>query len=219
MFLFRRSLPILMLIALAGGISGCAEKEPPKPATPPPPPPPTPEEIAAKITAEAGLNDPLPAVGDTFTKEAAEALKKTLRNAKSLQSKTPEGQRALQIVNSQLDQRIHALEDAGAWEHTLGAVEAFDILNPKSPKWQTTKETAIAELQKPKITIFGFMQDYALLDFYLPISKETHREKMRPGEELFGVTLMEVIGKNQGLKFRYAQTGQTFDVMTKSASK
>ena len=208
-----------MLIALVGGVSGCAEKEPPKPAEPPPPPPPTPEEIAAKIIADAGLNEPLPAAGASFAKEAADGLKRVLTQAKRANSEAPDGQRALQIVNQQVDQRIRALEGAQAWEHVLGTVEGFEALNPGSPKWQSSKERALIELVKPKVTIVGFMQDSAILNFYLPVDKKTNKQSVRPGEEFYGVTLVEVIGNNQGVRMRYGATGETFDVFMKSALK
>ncbi len=217
MLYLRRFLPLLVLICMAGAVVGCKEKEPPPPAEPPPPPPPTPEEIAAKIVAESGIGDPLPEAGAQFPQEAADKLKNRLRNAKNQNSATPDGQRALQLVNQQLDQRIRALEAAHAWEYVMGHIEAFEILNPGSPKWQTTKEQSMAELRKPKVTIVGFMQDTAILRFYLPVSKMEARESMRVGEEMHGVKLMEVIGNNQGVRLRYGETGQTFDVLTKSA--
>jgi len=221
MHLLRRSLPILMLmlIALTGGVTGCAPKEPPKKAEPPPPPPPTPEELAAKIIADSGLNDPLPAAGTGFPSEAADKLKKAMSGARRNHKDTPEGQRVLQIVNQQVDQRIRALEGALAWEHTLGTIEGFEALNPGSPKWSTSKERALIELQKPKVKIIGFMQDAAILEFYLPITKQTDKQRVRPGEEFHDVTLVEVIGNNQGVRLRYGATGETFDVFTKSASK
>lgn len=219
MLYLRRFLPLLVMLTVVCALVGCAEKEPPPPAEPPPPPPPTPEEIAAKIVAESGLGDPLPEPGATLPQEAADKLKNRLRNAKNTNGATPDGQRALQLVNQQLDQRIRALEAAAAWEFVMAHIEAFEIMNPGSPKWTTTKEQAVAELQKPKITIVGFMQDTAILRFYLPVSKTESRESMRAGEEMHGVTLMEIIGNNQGVRMKYGQTGQTFDVLTKSAQK
>lgn len=217
MLYLRRFLPLLVLVCMAGAVVGCKEKEPPPPAEPPPPPPPTPEEIAAKIVAESGIGDPLPQTGAPFPQEASDKLKNRLRSAKNANSTTPDGQRALQLVNQQLDQRIRALEGIQAWEYVLGHIQAFEILNPGSPKWQTTKEQAQSELRKPQITIVGFMQDTAILRFYLPVTQEEVRESMRAGEEMHGVTLMEVIGNNQGVRLKYGETGQTFDVLTKSA--
>ncbi len=219
MLFLRRFVPVLILLAIVSPVTGCAPKEPPKPAEPPPPPPPTPEEIAAKIVAESGIGDPLPEPNATFPQEAADKLKNRLRSAKNTNQSTPDGQRALQLVNQQLDQRIRALEGAGAWEYLLGHIEAFEVLNPGSPKWATSKEAALAELSKPKITIVGFMQDTAILRFYLPVTKQEARESMRIGEEMHGVTLMEIIGNNQGVRMKYGQTGQTFDVLTKSAQQ
>lgn len=217
MLYLRRFLPLLIVMVAACAFVGCAEKEPPPPAEPPPPPPPTPEEIAAKIVTESGLGDPLPEAGAAFTQEASDKLKNRLRSARNQNKDTPDGQRALQLVNQQLDQRIRALEGAGAWEFVLGHIEGFEILNQGSPKWQSTKDQALAELAKPRITIVGFMQDTAILRFYLPVTRQEMRESMRAGEEMHGVTLMEIIGNNQGVRMKYGQTGQTFDVLTKSA--
>ncbi len=217
MLYLRRSILLLMLIALVGGVTGCAEREPPKPAEPPPPPPPTPEEIATKVIADSGLNEPLPAAGAPFPKEAADKLKRALGTAKRANSTSPDGQRALQIINQHVDQRIRTLEDSQAWEHALGTIEGYEALNPGSKKWETSKERALTELQKPKIEIIGFMQDTAILEYYLPIAKQTNRRSVRAGEEFDGVTLVEVIGNNQGVRMRYGATGETFDVFTKSA--
>jgi len=114
MLYLRRFLPVLVVLIAVCSFVGCAEKEPPPPAEPPPPPPPTPEEIAAKIVAESGIGDPLPEASATFPQEAADKLKNRLRSAKNQNNSTPDGQRALQLVNQQLDQRIRALEGSGA---------------------------------------------------------------------------------------------------------
>lgn len=227
MSILRRGWPAIFCIALCLGYVGCSSEPEPKQAEEEeaPPPPPTPEEIANKIVTDLGLNAPLPASGARLAKEASDKMKTVARQAKNVNSATPEGKRALQIVSRRVDQRIGALEQAGAWDHALATIEVYEILNDGSHKWDTTKQTAMAELTKPKVTIVGFWydgttdQNAALLEFYLPISRETKRERVRVGEEFYGLKLTEIIGKNQGVRLEYKETGKTYDVLTASASQ
>lgn len=82
---------------------------------------------------------------------------------------------------------------------------------------------AKAELEKPQITIKGIVKDgttgikIALLDIYLPNQKETINDRIRVGEEKYGIKLQQVIGNDQGLLFEYGSTGETFEVMTNKA--
>jgi hypothetical protein len=220
---YRRRLYLVLLAWIVVAVQACGPREPPEPEAPPPPPPPTPEQIAEKIITELGLNAPLPPAGATQTVDEAQAFKTGIQRARGSNSSTPEGKRALQIVSSRLDQRIQALESNRLWEHTLTGIEGYEVLNPGSPKWSTTKEVAIAEMKKPKVTIVGFMashgQDAAVLEFYLPVQKTTERKQVRVGEEFFGLTLVEIIGDNQGVRLEYGETGQTFDVLTRSARR
>jgi len=77
-----------------------------------------------------------------------------------------------------------------------------------------------AGLAKPQVDIVGFFYDgtrdtdAAILDFYLPLTGETHRERVSEGEEFYGLTLVQIIGNNQGVQLEYEETGQTFDVLT-----
>ncbi len=214
---------LLAICACVMTVPACAPKEPPKPAEPPPPPPPTPEEISAKIVTEIGLNNPLPAPGAVMTVEEVQAFKSAVQKAKNQNNSSPDGKRALQLTSSKLDERIRALEENQLWEHALTMIEGYEILNAGSPKWSATKELAVAELAKPKVTIVGFMtthdQNSVLLNFYLPIQKTNQRQQVRVGEEFFGLKLVEIIGDNQGVRLEYSNTGQVYDVLTKSASK
>jgi hypothetical protein len=220
-----RSWSALVLIAVAALLTAapaCAPKEPPPPAEPPPPPPPTPEEIAQKIVEELGLTAPLPPPGTPLSTQDSQTFKSAVQKARNQNNATPDGKRALQIASNKLDERIAALEENKLWEHTLAGIEGYEVLNPGSPKWSATKELASAELKKPKVTIVGFMtshdQNSVLLDFYLPIQKTHEKQQVRVGEEFFGLTLVEIIGNNQGVRLEYADTGQVYEVLTKSAS-
>lgn len=219
----RRGWPALLLVVVCLAIAGCSEPPPPEPEEPPPPPPPTPEEIADKIIADLGLNEPLPAPGSRMNQQASDKFKKLVQQSKTQHSATPEGKRALQIVSQKLDQRIRALENTGLWEHALTHIQGHKILNPGSSKWDATQELAMAEMRKPRVEVIGFLydgttgQNMAILEFYLPIRKETHEHRVRVGEEFYGLKLERIIGNNQGVTLEYQETGQSFDVLTKSA--
>ncbi len=223
MVTLRRGWPAILLVVLCLAIAGCSEPPPPEPDEPPPPPPPTPEELAGKAIADLGLDGPIPKPGSRLNKQAGDKFKTLVQQTKTRLSGSQDGKRALQIVSRKLDQRIRALADAGLSEHVLAHVEAHKILNPGSTKWDTTEELAMAELTKPQVNIIGFLydgttgQNKAILEFYLPIRKETHEHQVRVGEEFYGLELVRIIGNNQGVTLEYRETGQTFDVLTKSA--
>ena len=54
------------------------------------------------------------------------------------------------------------------------------------------------------------------MEFYLPKERKTEKRQVRVGEEFFGLQLTEIIGNNQGVRFEYLDTGQSFDVLKKS---
>lgn len=221
----HRALSLVAVLAMAFCIAGCAEREPKKPDTPPPPPPPTPQEIADKIMTDLQLVGPLPAAGATMPKQASANFLNVIRTAKSQHSTGEDGKRALQIVSQNLDSRLRALENNQLWEHVLTYCDGHIALNPGSHKFDRTREKAIAELRKPRVTIEGFFfdgktdQTAVFMNFYLPIEKETYRQQVRVGEEFYGLKLVSIIGNNQGVTMEYLETDDTFDVLSGSANR
>lgn len=221
----HRALSVLAVLAMAFCIAGCAEKEPETPATPPPPAPPTPQEIADKIMTELQINGPLPAPGATMPKQASASFLNTVRSAITQNSTGAVGQEALQLVSQKLDSRLRALENNLLWEHALTYCDAHLVFNPGSHKFDRTREKAIAELRKPRVTIRGYYIDgntdrtAVFMDFYLPMTKETHREQVRVGEEFYGLKLVSIIGNNQGVTLEYLETDESFDVLTGSKNR
>ena len=218
----QRTLSLVAVLVFALLLAGCGEREPPEP---PPPPPPTPEEIAAKIMTELQLNQPLPAPGSTFPTAAGRNFLSTVRGAKTQHSVSPDGVLALQIVSQRLDSRLRALEDNELWEHVLAYSDAHLILNPGSRRFNRTRDKAVVELRKPRVTIEGFFYDgkndqtSVFMNFYLPMEKVTYREKVRVGEEFYGLKMVEIIGRSQGVTMEYMETDETFDVLFESANR
>jgi hypothetical protein len=216
------SIPLLMT---ACGPSEEEEKEKAAAEAPPPPEPPTAAQIVQEIVNAGQLDSPIPAEGTVIPADAAAQYKGIFQQQKSKHQNTPEGKEALNIVTRKVEKRIRQMEMAKAWEPLLLLTQVYDILVPGSQKFARQTNLAVAELQKPQITIKGIVRDgttgikIALLDLYLPSEKETVNDRIRVGEEKYGVKLQEVIGNDQGLLFEYRKTGETFEVLTAKASQ
>jgi hypothetical protein len=224
----RAALVLLLTIPLLFTACGPSEEEKKQEEAknaPPPPEPPTAAEIAQKIVNETQLDSPIPAEGTIIPPEAVAQYKGLFQNHKNVHSNTPEGKEALNMVGKRVEQRIRQTEKAKAWEPLLLLIEVHGVLNPGSNKFARQLNLAAAELRKPQITIKGIVSDgttgikIALLDLYLPMEKETVSDRIRVGEEKYGVKLQQVIGNDQGLLFEYRQTGETFEILTNKASQ
>lgn len=214
----RRGISLLAVLAMAFIEAGCGGEPPPDPDAPPPP---TPEEIAAKIVSDLQLNAPLPARGSRLPRNAAAQFLTAVRTAKTQNSVSEDGKRALDFVSQELDRRLRALEDAELWEHVLNYCDAHLIFDPTSKKFDRYRDKAVVELRKPKVTLGGFYIDgntnltAVFMDFYIPTTRMTHRENVRVGEEFYGLKLVEIIGDNQGVSLEYQETGEAFEVLMK----
>ncbi len=211
----QRTLSLCATLAFALALAGCDRKPP----EPPPPPPPTPQEIASKIVADLKLNQPLPAPGSTLQPGAGRTFLNAVTAARNQNSGTPDGTDALQIVSRRISQRLLALEKEKLWEHVLIYCTAHVILNPKSLRFNHTREKAIIEYKKPRVSIEGFFHDgrtdqtTVLISFYLPIEKLTYQEKVRVGEEFYGLKMIGIVGKNHGVTMEYMATGEESDTL------
>lgn len=218
----QRTLSLVAVLAFALVLAGCGEREPPEP---PPPPPPTPEEIAAKIVADLRINQPLPVRGSTLPTQASRNFLNSVRGAKTQNSVSPDGKQAMLIVSQKLDLRLRALEKNELWEHLLNYCDAHLILNPGSKKFTRSRDKAISELKKPRVTIDGYFHDgktgrtSVFMNFYLPIEKVTRREQVRVGEEFYGLRLVQIIGNNQGVTMEYMETDETYDILSERANR
>ncbi len=73
------------------------------------------------------------------------------------------------------------------------------------------RERALTELRKPRVTLRGLPefdgQKIAMMSIYLPMTSETHFERMRVGEEMHGIKLLGVFGDDKGVRIEYVETG------------
>jgi len=171
------------------------------------------------------MNAPAPPAGSKYPQAEATKVKNIFNQKKQELSRTEDGTLALRMVSQRVDQNMRVFQQAKLWEHVLVYSELHTILNPGSKKYVDIQQRAIAELKRPIVTIKGFVsvgnseQKIAFLDLYMPLQGETHTDRMREGEEKYGIKFIEVIGREQGVLFEYMATGDTFEVFTNKASK
>lgn len=195
-------------------LSGCEDQAARERADLEQPPPPSPEEVAQKIIADAQLNKPMPAPNSSLPPAARQTILDLLRREKNRLQGTEDGDQALAIVARKVDQRIRRYERAELWEHVLTLTDAHLIFKPGSSKFNHTREKALTELRKPRVTVRGLPdfggQRIAMLSFYLPMTNQTFIEHMAIGEEMHGVRLLGVFGEDRGVRMEYLETGERF---------
>jgi hypothetical protein len=208
---YIRILSLCLCIALVG----CEKKEAIQESTgPEPPPPPTAQEIAQSVITELQLDMPTPMAGARFPMAIRSEMVDGLGRKKSLHSADPVGKEALEHVKVRVEQRVRDFTNAEAWQHVLVFIDLHAVLDPDSKKYGSLREDAVIQLQKPRITLQGMStingQRFINLKFYIPATDETHKERLSIGDELHGLKLVSVFGKNRGITMEYLQTGERF---------
>lgn len=176
--------------------------------------PPSPEEIAKKIIEDAQLNAAMPAPGSSLPPAIRQTILDLLRRDKNRLQGTEDGDRALAIVERKVDDRVRRFERAELWEHVLTMTDAHLIFKPGSTKFNHTRDKALQELRKPRVTVRGLPEfdghKVAMISIYLPMTSQTYFERMAIGEEMHGVRLLGVFGEDRGVRMEYLETGERF---------
>jgi len=175
---------------------------------------PTPDERAQLIIQEAQLNAPIPARGSSLPPSVRQTILDLLRREKNRLQGTEDGDKILAIVAREVDSRVREFERAELWEHVLTMTDAHLIFKPGSSKFNHTRDKAILELRKPRVTVRGLPEfdgrKVAMLSIYLPMTSKTYFERMAIGEEMHGVRLLSVVGEDRGVRMEYLETGERF---------
>jgi hypothetical protein len=207
------------LLCLVAGVvlAGCKPKEPPKPVNAPPPPP-TAEQINSEMMAHINpLMKYMAADADVPANEASEAINK-LRNSKTNHQLTINGPEGIRRVTTQVDGTLNRAYNERAWALCLVMGEALKVLDPANEAYTRKLEEALIQKNKPKIEISSFISDKAtettvvFMDIYLPETGQFVKKQAREGEEFYNCKIIEMIGKNEGIRVEYLLTHDLFDV-------
>ena len=219
-FKFALAAVLLVMLSLSGCEQQAAREKPQRPDIEEPLPP-SPEEIAQQIITDAQLNAPIPARGSSLPPSVRRTILDLLRRENNRLKGTKDGDRTLAIVQRKVDERVRQYERAELWEHVLTMTDAHQIFKPGSGKFNHTRDKALLELRKPRVTVRGLPEfdgrKVAMLSIYLPMTSQTFFERMGIGEEMHGVRLLSVFGDDRGVRMEYLETGERFVVYLPAA--
>ena len=214
---------LAVLVAMVA-LSGCEDQAALRRAerkTQEQPPPPSPEEIAQKIIADAQLNAPVPEEGSSLPPSVRQTMLDLLRREKNRLQGTEDGDQALAIVARKVDDRLRQYERAELWEHVLALSDAHLIFKPGSRQFNHTRDKALTELRKPRVTVKGLPEfggpKIAILSFYLPMTHVTHPARMAFAAEKYTVRRPGGFGEDRGVRMEYLETGERFIAYVPSA--
>jgi len=219
----NRTLALLVAVAVcATPLTGCDRKpKKPKPV-PPVQAPPTPQEIAAEIRASLRPLTALVVASDApISSDVSGQVLSGLRSGKAKHQMTENGKKALDIIAVDCNSALDSAIAAESWHAVVLACDALDIIEPNNVRTDRQRRRAQMEINRPKVTIKGFMTDeetnevFVFLDVYLPQSKETVKERVREGQEFHGLRLVNIIGKEKGIKMQHVESGETYEIMWK----
>jgi len=219
----RVFIPIAACWLILSAVTACTEKEKKDRDAPPPPPPPTAQEIASEIRRAslnslsaliAGPDQPVPA-------SVYEQVLTGLRSGKAKHQGSKNGKEALDMIAVECNQILSRAVETESWHAVLLACDALDIVEPDNVRANRLRERARGRINRPKVTIKGFFTDAetdetkVFLDVYLPETKKTEKVRAHVGQEFYGLRLVDIIGKEKGIKMQHIETGEMFDVRWK----
>lgn len=197
-------------------IVGCDSGEPDvvQPTGPDAPAPPTAQEIAKKIILEAQLDMAIPIAGSRFPISIRQNMLNILQTAKTTHATDPVGKKALEHVVGRIDKRIRDFSRAEAWQHVMVFTDAHGIFKPQSKKYGSLRDEAYTQLSKPRVSVTGMPiiegRQLILLSFYIPITDKRYKERVQIGDEVHGLKVINVFGRDRGVTLEYLETGERF---------
>lgn len=189
-------------------LSACEREPPPKPE-PPPPPPKTAQQLHDQaMSAVRPFMNGAP--------ESAAALKGALTGELGKLRTEVNGDKAKGLIETDFKEALKAAYDGERWQEVLNLCDAVDVLDQGNTRVVRYRERAIAEKNKPQVTVKGVFSiegtPTIFMDVYLPETGETTDVKVREGEEFHGLLLEKILGDKQGVQLKYLKTEQSFTV-------
>ena len=126
--------------------------------------------------------------------------------------------RAKSMVKSDLMEMLKMAYESEQWNKTLLLCDMVDILDTDTVRTKRYRGRAETEKNRPRPTVTGIVTDprtdipTVFMDLYLPETDTTEQVRVRIGEEFYGLKLLEITGKNTGIKFQYIKTDTTYEV-------
>ena len=220
--MYRKRMSALAVMLAAFVVAGCNQ-------APPPPPPPTQpvgpqtkqEVLALVLPALAPIERMLampPNTGGISEADRA-AVMTQLREAVGKYGSLPFGREALVDVGYKIAEMGKKASEQERWRLALVCVDAFDILQMESLTVSRLGDRAKTMMEQPTVRVRGFLEDqqtkslYVFLELVNRKTGEVEKAQVREGEEVGGIRLIKVVGRNQKVRVEYLKIpGLIFDV-------
>lgn len=219
--MLRKRVYAAVFVLAAMVVTGCNQ-------APPPPPPPQPigpqtkqEVLALVLPALAPIERMLampPNTGGISEADRA-AVMAQLGEAVAKYGSLPFGREALVDVGYKIAEMGKKASEQERWRLALVCVDAFDILQMESLTVSRLGDRAKTMMEQPTVRVRGFMEDqqtrslYVFLELVNRKTGAVEKAQIREGEEIDGIRLIKVIGRNQKVRVEYLKIpGLIFDV-------
>lgn len=199
----------MVLIGLSVMLVACQEPEPeppPKKEEPKPPPEPSPEQYHSQLKGVLGqlLIPGMPAGPDSFI----QGLLNQLQKLRMQLAMTENGQAGINMVSRDVDEAIRVSKDEERWKKVKALCMAYAALQPGNERYSSVQEQATIMMNRPQITITGFVELdgelYAFMDLFDPKTGETTQYRRREGEEFHDVMrIVRIVGNQQSVEVEY----------------
>lgn len=200
---------LFLLIGLSVLMVACSKPEPPPPpppAAPPPPPEPTPEQHHGQLKSILGTlifpGTPAPPDG------MIQGIIDQMQSRRIQLAMTENGQAAINMMTTDVAQAIDTARDEESWTKVKALCMVYAALQPGNERYSTLMEQATIMMNKPQITVTGFVELdgelYAFMDLFDPKTGETTRYRRREGEEFHDVMrIVRIVGNQQSVEVEY----------------
>ncbi len=203
----KRNIFLIMLCAFVLVTFAACEPEPePEPEEPEKPPEPTAEELYQRIK---GLMGQLLVPGMVAPPD--DMIQETLGQVQSRRSQlalTENGRNAIQMISRDVDDAIREARREERWRKVKALCMVYAALQPGNERFASLMEQAEMMMNRPQITVTGFVELdgelYAFLELFDPGTGETEQYRRREGEEFHDVMrLVRVVGNQQAVEVEY----------------
>jgi hypothetical protein len=196
--------------------------------------PPTTDELVREAVQRLQILNVIPRgvpLQFLISDEGRGRLLQYVREWKNQSLQTPEGEEAVDQLVTDLEQRIQVAKEAENAGVVLMLADILDVLGTKRGIVDMYRQWAEVMNNRPVVDLRAFYAERdesvdpprriveAVVDVYVPETNEWHRgERIREGEEFFGLEFESVIGDMRGMELRYLATNDTYEVYKDAAS-
>lgn len=169
------------------------------------------EILPAIASLQGGLRVQVAHLEPSITDQNRRQVVNEIQQAVIRLSDEPNGPEALRALGYEIQEIAKKARDDERWHLVLACIDAFEVLNMESYLLSRLDERARAILEQPKVEVQGYFHDqntderYVFLKLTNRLTQEVTKERVREGEEVQNLRVIEIIGRNRGVKLEFTK--------------